>query len=254
MAQRIEVRCGERATKASNRRSGWEDNARVNAVTRVYRRANVSGTLASLTSTAALLLFGARESQSVFAPVNAISHWLWGERAIPQRAFSWRYTVLGYFIHHAMSIMWAGAYEYWVHVLSRERGPRASRFHPPGARALRFSDRAPLSDVPGLNDTRPKRRTADDATELCTDAPPQNFQHRAAEASVVLGVAAAVTTVACFVDLRCTPKRFTPGFERKLGAASLALVYVAFGAGLALRGPRRGAEGGATMAHNYAKN
>jgi hypothetical protein len=37
---------------------------------------------------------------------------------------------------------------------------------------------------------------------------------------------------ACFVDYRCTPERFTPGFHRVLSKTALAVVYVAFAAGL----------------------
>src|SRR5690606_33837503 len=49
-----------------------------------------------------------------------------------------------------------------------------------------------------------------------------------------LAGAAAVAALACFVDLRCTPERLTPGFERHLSTKSLVGVYVAFGVGLAL--------------------
>lgn len=48
--------------------------------------------------------------------------------------------------------------------------------------------------------------------------------------------AAAVTAVAALVDLKLVPDRLTPGFERKLRPASLALVYAGFAAGLALGG------------------
>ena len=46
--------------------------------------------------------------------------------------------------------------------------------------------------------------------------------------------AAATSAVACFVDYRLTPKRLTPGFERRLSRKSLALVYAAFAVGLAV--------------------
>jgi hypothetical protein len=47
---------------------------------------------------------------------------------------------------------------------------------------------------------------------------------------------AAVAALACFSDYNLTPPRFRPGFEKRLSTPSLALVYAAFGAGLALRG------------------
>lgn len=52
----------------------------------------------------------------------------------------------------------------------------------------------------------------------------------------VLVDAAAVTAVATVVDLQLTPKRLTPGFEHRLSARSLFIVYAGFAAGLALSG------------------
>jgi hypothetical protein len=40
--------------------------------------------------------------------------------------------------------------------------------------------------------------------------------------------------VACFVDYQLTPDRLKPGYERHLSRPSLAVVYGAFGVGLAL--------------------
>lgn len=142
-----------------------------------------SGTAASLLSTAALALRGKRETGTAFAPTNAVSHWLWGQRAVRQDRPSARYTVPGYLIHHASSVMWAVLYEKWF-------GRRRARGVAP-----------------------------------------------------VLGSAAAVSALACFVDYKLTPQRLHPGFEQRLSSGSLLLVYAAFGLGLALprllRGPDR---------------
>lgn len=54
-------------------------------------------------------------------------------------------------------------------------------------------------------------------------------RHAALDALAV-GVAAAV------VDLACVPERLTPGFEKRLSASGLVLVYGSFVAGLALAG------------------
>ena len=48
------------------------------------------------------------------------------------------------------------------------------------------------------------------------------------------GKAAAMAGVSALVDYRATPKRFTPGWEFVLTPASMALVYIALGAGLAV--------------------
>ena len=54
------------------------------------------------------------------------------------------------------------------------------------------------------------------------------------EPATTLGVATAASAVACFVDYRLTPRRLQPGFEQHLSRPALAVVYGAFGAGLAL--------------------
>jgi len=138
-------------------------------------RAVVSGSTASVLSTIALASCGARDCRSAFAPVNAVSHWLWRDAALHQQQPSLRYTLTGYVIHHSMSIFWGIAYEALLYP-HRRGGPR---WHPYAAG---------------------------------------------------LGVAA----TACLVDLKATPRRLTPGFERRLSGRSLALVYAAFGIGLAL--------------------
>lgn len=148
-------------------------------VRQAARQAVISGTAASLASTAALVACGSRQCDSAFAPVNAISHWLWKDESIGQNSPTWRHTATGYGIHHAMSILWAAHYEALMMRVGRRR--------------------AALGLVGGL------------------------------------GVAA----LACFVDLKCTPRRLTPGFERRLPPRSLALMYVAFGIGLALAKPPR---------------
>lgn len=144
----------------------------------VLRAAVGSGSCASVASVLALAWGGARDASSALAPVNAVSHWIWKERAIWQQDGSLRYTLPGYVIHHSMSVFWAVSYE--------------------ALEALEARRKRPFS----------LWRT------LATG----------------LGVAA----LACLVDLRFTPQRLTPGFERRLGAGSLSAVYVLFGLGLTL--------------------
>jgi hypothetical protein len=52
--------------------------------------------------------------------------------------------------------------------------------------------------------------------------------------ALTLGVGTAASAVACFVDYRLTPDRLKPGYEKHLSPQSLAVVYGAFGVGLAL--------------------
>lgn len=86
-----------------------------------------TGAVASVLSTVVLALRGRRESGSTYAPTNAISHWLWGERAAHQNRPSARYTLPGYLIHHASSMLWATLYEKWF----GRRGAHDLRGAPP---------------------------------------------------------------------------------------------------------------------------
>lgn len=138
------------------------------------QRGLVSGTTSSLLSTAALAALGKGTSNSMFGPTNAISHWIWGDRAARQDEPSVKYTLPGYLIHHASATFWAVLFE----------------------RAC-----APELD---------KRDTAR-----------------------TLGLATAASAVACFTDYQLTPRRLHPGYEKRLSKPSLAVVYGAFGVGLA---------------------
>lgn len=52
--------------------------------------------------------------------------------------------------------------------------------------------------------------------------------------SRLLATALMTSAVACFVDYKLTPRRLQPGFEQRLGTASMVAVYASFGLGLAL--------------------
>ena len=138
------------------------------------QRGMVSGTTASLLSTAVLGALGKGENNSMFAPTNAISHWLWGDKAALQNRPSLRYTVTGYLIHHVSATFWAVLFE---KIMGRQLDRK---------------------DVP-----------------------------------LTIASATAASAVACFTDYQLTPRRLHPGYEMRLSTPSLALVYGAFGLGLA---------------------
>ena len=75
------------------------------------RNALVSGSMASVASTAVLAACGKAETGSPFAATNAISHWYWGEPAMRRDAPSWKHTAFGYATHHGASVFWAFLYE-----------------------------------------------------------------------------------------------------------------------------------------------
>ena len=71
-----------------------------------FREGLVSGSLASLLSAAWLVLAGDRLDRPA-APLNAVSHWMFGRRALQQDGPSFQYTATGYLVHHACSVFWA---------------------------------------------------------------------------------------------------------------------------------------------------
>jgi hypothetical protein len=139
------------------------------------QRGLVGGATSSLLSTAALAALGKREAGSAFAPTNAVSHWLYGDKAASHYEASARYTVPGYLIHH-------GSAMFWSVLVERVCGELLDRKNP----------------------------------------------------ALTLGVGTAAAAVACFVDYQLTPDRLKPGYEKHLSRQSLAVVYGAFGMGLAM--------------------
>jgi hypothetical protein len=86
------------------------------------RHGLVSGTFASVLSTAALAACSKRENDSLFAPTNAVSHWLWGDQAMRHDEFHYKYTAPGYVIHHASATFWAVLFERFAGAaLTREK-------------------------------------------------------------------------------------------------------------------------------------
>jgi len=73
------------------------------------REGAVGGTLASILSAAYLAWAGTRRGEPA-APLNAVSHWFFGDRALREDEPSALYTATGYVTHHCASIFWATLY------------------------------------------------------------------------------------------------------------------------------------------------
>jgi hypothetical protein len=161
------------------------------------RHVLASGSAASVLSTFTLAGLGRRETPGAAAPINAISHWIHGDRAYRKDEPDLRHTGLGLAIHQASSLFWGALYEALLRLRSA-----------PGADAPRATTvRARSSAAPG------------------TRRPP---------VGELLALAAGVTAIAAYTDLRLVPQRLSPGFEHRLRPASVGLVYLAFCGGLAL--------------------
>lgn len=133
------------------------------------------GMAAGLLSLGVLAWRGRKETGSVFAPVNAPSHWLWRDRALRRDDASWRYTGVGVLVHQGAAVFWGVLYE---------------RFF--ASRQAAHPLHADLRD------------------------------------------AAVATAAAATVDFVMTPRRFTPGFEKRLSTRGLLWVYAGFALGVAL--------------------
>lgn len=81
---------------------------------RIFRRALASGTVASLTSTAALVVMARAERKAALRPTNSTSHWLNGPEAAAVEGADVGHTAVGYATHHAATVFWALLYEGWV--------------------------------------------------------------------------------------------------------------------------------------------
>ena len=81
---------------------------------RTLKRAAVSGTVASVTSTAALAVLARIEGKGALQPINSTSHWLNGDKAGIVTAADLRHTAVGYATNHAATIFWAVFFERWL--------------------------------------------------------------------------------------------------------------------------------------------
>jgi hypothetical protein len=70
-----------------------------------------SGSWLSVMSTVILVACGKRERGDAARAINGPSQWVWGRYAPHVRGASLKHTLVGYLIHHAMSVFWGVVYE-----------------------------------------------------------------------------------------------------------------------------------------------
>jgi hypothetical protein len=73
----------------------------------LLKRTLVSGSAAAAAVTLVALLAGRRATGASAAPLNATSHFLWGERAARKNERSWKYTGTGFAANYGASLFWA---------------------------------------------------------------------------------------------------------------------------------------------------
>ncbi|PPD46240.1 MAG: hypothetical protein CTY15_02425 [Methylocystis sp.] len=74
----------------------------------------VTGTVATLVSTAALAALAKMEGKGALQPTNATSHWLNGDEAANVELPDAGHTAVGFLTHHASAILWAAPFEAWL--------------------------------------------------------------------------------------------------------------------------------------------
>ncbi len=77
------------------------------------RTALASGALAAALSLAVLAWRGHADTGSAAAPVNAVSHWLWGDESLRRDDVTAAHTLLGGTVHAGSALFWSGLYA-WV--------------------------------------------------------------------------------------------------------------------------------------------
>lgn len=71
-----------------------------------------TGVVAGAATTLAVASCGELEDRNAIAPLNAVSHIAWGEKAAKQNKPSWKYTATGVILNAAAVIGWATIYEW----------------------------------------------------------------------------------------------------------------------------------------------
>ena len=71
----------------------------------------LSGALSGLATCLIAGVCAKAEGKTLFSPVNATSHIVWGETAADQDHLSWKYTGTGLVINEVALTFWAGLYE-----------------------------------------------------------------------------------------------------------------------------------------------
>jgi len=125
----------------------------------VVRSALLTGTVASLATTAALALLAKTEGKRAPQPTNSTSHWLHGESAGNVRRVDAAHTAVGYLTHHASAIFWALLFEAWLADRPRRSPARmlANASAMAGVAAAVDYGITPKRLTPGWEEVLPKR-------------------------------------------------------------------------------------------------
>src|SRR5687767_10281934 len=100
---------------ATSRRNSLSHRRMDRAVSRdVARYALYCGTGAGLASNAALVIAARAEDRSAWRPLNATSHWLWGQSAGSRATPDMPHTLTGIATNQAASMFWGAIFGSWL--------------------------------------------------------------------------------------------------------------------------------------------
>lgn len=71
----------------------------------------VTGGIAAAASLVALAVCGEHDNRSPVAPINAVSHVIWGDAALHQNQATFAHTLPGLLIHGGSAVFWGVLYE-----------------------------------------------------------------------------------------------------------------------------------------------
>lgn len=159
----------------------------------IFRRAWITGSAASICSTALVVLRSRRDGGNLFCGTNATSHWLWGDKALQQSGPSAKYTLAGYLIHHLCAVYWGVVFEFWQE-LTAARSPSRKILRAAVPRAMAVASLAGAVDYT----VTPKRLTP-------------GFEHHLSRWSLMLVYLAFGAGLACTSCCLPRPSTMRPG-------------------------------------------
>lgn len=98
----------------------------------------LAGVVSSATVAVTAALRSQVEGRSIWKPINAISHIVWGWHAAKRRELSVRYTGTGLVLNLAACVFWAACYESWRRAMPRLNSPSTAAVVGVGTSALAY--------------------------------------------------------------------------------------------------------------------
>ena len=103
-----------------------------------WKKLWLDGLVSSAAVAVAAALRGRAEGRSVWTPINAISHIVWGWHAAKQRERTIRYTATGLILNVAACVFWAGCCQLWRRTMPRPNSPSTAALVGVGTSALAY--------------------------------------------------------------------------------------------------------------------